>query len=89
MGSLLNRVVLADCQAQHVGELLPGLMRRLGVAIACGKDPEVLLLDVTLLGLAERRHVAQMGGYQRGVVLAAVSAPRMISSPRSNPLPNE
>jgi len=53
MESLLDRVGLPVCQAQHVGKLSPGSMRRLGVAIARVKDPELLLLDETLLGLAQ------------------------------------
>jgi len=56
MESLLNQVGLAECQAQHIGNLSRGMTRRLGIAIALVKDPELLLLDEPLIGLgpAER-----------------------------------
>ncbi len=49
---LLDRVGLAACHAQHVGELSSGMMRRLGIAIALIKRPVLLLLDDPLIGLA-------------------------------------
>jgi len=49
--SLLDRVGLTGCQAQHVGELSLGMMRRLGIAVALVTNPELLLLDEPLNGL--------------------------------------